>query len=122
MTKKVLIVEDNKQNMILETDLLEFAKFEVLQAYNAEDGIDLAIKEKPDVIVMDVRLPDMRGTEAVKVIRENKEVSHIPVVFVTASVMAEGLEEVKATPNSSYIGKPIDALTFAKEIEKNIKN
>ncbi|MBU0743982.1 MAG: response regulator [Gammaproteobacteria bacterium] len=121
MAKKVLIVEDNEQNMILENDILEIAGFEVLQAVNATAGIELAIKEKPAVIVMDVRLPDMRGTEAVKVLRKNKETCDIPVIFVTASVMAEGLEEVKATPNSSYISKPINTRTFAEEVGKSIK-
>lgn len=122
MAKKVLIVEDNANNMMLEKDLLEVAGFEVLQAVNATLGIELARKEKPDVIVMDVRLPDMRGTEAVKILRQNNETSGIPVVFVTASVMAEGLEEVKATPNSAYISKPIDTHTFAKKVGENIKN
>ena len=119
---KVLIVEDNPKNMILENDLLELAGFKVFQAFNAEVGIDLAIKEKPDVIVMDVRLPDMRGTEVVKVMRQNEEISHIPVVFVTASVMAEGVEEVKAIPNSIYISKPINTLTFADEVEKAMRD
>jgi CheY-like chemotaxis protein len=121
MTKKVLIVEDNEKNMILEGDLLEVAGFEVLKAVNATLGIELALKEKPDVIIMDVRLPDMRGTEAVKILRQHKETSDIPVVFVTASVMAEGLEEVKATPNSVYISKPIDTHVFAKKVGESIK-
>lgn len=118
MAKKILIVEDNEKNMILEKDLLELAGFEVLQANNATLGIELARKEKPDTIVMDVRLPDMRGTEAVKILRQSKETSEIPVVFVTASIMAEDLEEVKAVPNSSYIIKPINTRTFAADVGK----
>lgn len=121
MKKKVLIVEDNEKNMILEGDLLEVAGFEVLKVVTAKLGIELARKEKPDVIVMDVRLPDIRGTEAVKILRQYKETSDIPIVFVTASVMAEGLEAVKATPNSIYISKPIDTHTFAEKVGNSIK-
>lgn len=120
MGKKVLLVEDNEKSMILETDLLEFAGFEVLQATTAKVGIELAQKEKPDVIVMDIRLPDMPGTEAIKILRQNKELANVPVIFVTASVITEGLAEVKSTPNSSYISKPINTHTFVQEVSKHI--
>lgn len=70
----------------------------------------------PDIIIMDVRLPDMRGTEAAGILRRSQETSHIPIVFVTASVMAEGKEEIEAIPNSGFIGKPINTRTFVKDI------
>jgi len=119
--KKVLVVDDNANNLMLEKDLLEVAGFEVYEAENGAGGIALAIKERPDVIVMDVRLSDMRGTEAARVLRQNKATRDIPVVFVTASVMADGREEIKAITNSGFIGKPIDTRTFAKEISQFIK-
>ena len=121
MRKKALVVDDNGNNLLLEKDLLEVAGFEVFVAENAADGIAIARKEKPDVIVMDVRLPDMRGTEAVRILRQGKETSDIPVVFVTASVMVEGMEEIRNIPNSGFIGKPINTRTFAEEISKFIK-
>jgi CheY-like chemotaxis protein len=121
MSKKSLIVDDNKNNLTLEKDLLEVAGYEVFTAENAADGIAIARKEKPDVIIMDVRLPDMRGSEAAKILRQNKETSGIPIVFVTASVMAEGKEEIKDIPNSGFIGKPINTRTFAKDIGQYIK-
>jgi two-component system cell cycle response regulator DivK len=121
MGKKVLIVDDNANNLILEKDLLEVAGFEVLTSENASDGIALVRKEKPDVIVMDVRLPDMRGTEAAKILRKDKETRGIPIVFVTASVMVEGREEINSISNSGFIGKPINTRTFAQEISKFIK-
>jgi CheY-like chemotaxis protein len=119
--KKALIVDDNGNNLMLEKDLLEVAGFEVFVAANAIDGIVIARKEKPDIIIMDVRLPDMRGSEAARILRQNKETSDIPIVFVTASVMAEGKEEIKTIPNSGFIGKPINTRTFAKEISQFIK-
>ena len=120
MKKKALVVDDNEKNLMLEKDLLEVAGFEVFEAENATDGMTIARKEKPDVIVMDVRLPDMRGTEAVRILRQGKETSDIPVVFVTASVMVEGMEEIRNIPNSGFIGKPINTRTFAKEISEFI--
>ena len=121
MRKKALVVDDNGNNLMLEKDLLEVAGFEVFEAENAADGIAIARKEKPDIIIMDVRLPDMRGTEAARILRQDQETRDIPVVFVTASVMAEGREEINTITNSGFIGKPINTRTFAKEISQFIK-
>lgn len=121
MSQKVLIVDDNSNNLMLEKDLMEVAGFTVFEAENATDGISIARKEKPQVIIMDVRLPDMRGSEAARILRQDRETSLIPIVFVTASVMAEGKDEIKDISNSGFIGKPINTRTFAKEISQFIK-
>jgi len=121
MKKKALVVDDNKSNLLLEKDLLEVAGFEVFEAENAASGVAIARKVKPDIIIMDVRLPDMRGSEAAKILREDKKTCDIPIIFVTASVMAEGKEEISAITNSGFIGKPINTRTFAKEIIQFIK-
>jgi two-component system cell cycle response regulator DivK len=121
MVKRVLVVDDNGNNLTLEKDLLEVAGFEVFIADNAASAIAIARKEKPDVIVMDVRLPDMRGTEAAGILRQDKGTCAIPIVFVTASVMAGGKEEINAITNSGFIGKPINTRTFARDISGFIK-
>jgi len=121
MGKRALIIDDNGNNLILEKDLLEVAGFEVFVAQDALSGIAIARKEKPDILIMDVRLPDMRGSEAAKILRQDKETGDIPIVFVTASVMAEGREEIKDITNSGFIGKPINTRSFVKEISKFIK-
>jgi CheY-like chemotaxis protein len=121
MKKKALVVDDNGYNLMLEKDLLEVAGFEVFEADNATSGIAIARKEKPDIIIMDVRLPDIRGSEAARILRKDKETRDIPIVFVTASVMGEGREEIKDITNSGFIGKPINTRTFAKEISQFIK-
>jgi len=121
MGKKILVVDDNGNNLLLEKDLLEVAGFEVFEAENAADGMAIARREKPDIIIMDVRLPDMRGTEAARMLRLDKETSDIPIVFVTASVMAEGMEEIKTIANSGFIGKPINTRTFVKEVSQFMK-
>ncbi len=122
MSGIALIIDDNEHNLLLEKDLLEVAGFVVFVAENAARGIALAVQERPDIIVMDVRLPDMRGSEAAKILLGKPETSRIPVVFVTASVLAEGIEEIKAIPNAVFIGKPINTRTFAQEVRQFIKN
>ena len=121
MRKKALVVDDNANNLMLEKDLLEVAGFEAFEAENASSGIAIARKEKPDIIIMDVRLPDMRGTEAAMILRQDKETCDIPIVFVTASVMAEGSEEIKTITKTGFIGKPINTRTFAKDVSQFIK-
>ena len=119
--KKALVVDDNVNNLTLEKDLLEVAGYQVFVAEDAASGIAIAVKEKPDVILMDVRLPDMRGSEAAMILRQDKKTRTIPIVFVTASVLAENKEEIKNISNSGFIGKPINTRTFAKEIGQFIK-
>jgi CheY-like chemotaxis protein len=121
MRKKALVIDDNANNLLLEKDLLEVAGFEVFEAENAAVGIAIARKERPDVIIMDVRLPDMRGSEAARILRQDKEISGIPIVFVTASVMESELKETKTIANSGFIGKPINTRTFVTEISQFIK-
>ena len=102
----------------LEKDLLEVAGFEVFVAENAAGGIAIARREKPDIIIMDVRLPDMLGSEAAKILRQDKETRDIPIVFVTAFIMAEGREDIKDITNTGFIGKRINTRTFAEEISQ----
>jgi CheY-like chemotaxis protein len=122
MKKKALVVDDNGNNLLLEKDLLEVAGFEVFEAENAADGIAIAKREKPDIIIMDVRLPDMLGTEAAKILRQDEETRDIPIVFVTASVMSDGMTAIKDITNTGFIGKPINTRTFVEEISKFIVN
>jgi two-component system cell cycle response regulator DivK len=120
MKRRALVVDDNVNNLLLERDLLEVAGYEVFEAENAANGIAVARRERPDVIVMDVRLPDMRGTEAARMLREAPETRDIPIVFVTASVMAGELSDMTSIANSGFIGKPINTRTFANEVGRFI--
>ena len=121
MGKRVLIIDDNANNLTLEKDLLEVAGFQVFVADDASSGIALARKEIPDIIIMDMRLPDMRGSEAAKILLLDPETRDIPIVFVTASVLAEGIEEIRTIPNAVFVSKPINTRTFAKEISQHIR-
>jgi CheY-like chemotaxis protein len=121
MSKIALIIDDNGANLLLEKDVLEIAGFKVFEAVNATDGITIARKEKPGIILMDVRLPDMRGFEAAKILRQDMETCDIPIVFVTASIMPEDREEIKGMTNIGFIPKPINTRTFAREISQFMK-
>jgi CheY-like chemotaxis protein len=118
MIKIALIVDDDAKNLMLEKDLLEIAGFNVIEAENASIGIGICRKELPDIILMDVRLPDMSGIEAARILRSDKATCGIPIVFVTASVMAGGRDEINAVSNSAFIGKPINTRTFVDEINQ----
>jgi CheY-like chemotaxis protein len=121
MKNKVVIVDDNANNLLLEKDLMQIAGFEVYEAINALDGIKMITKENPDVIIMDIRLPDMSGLEAINILRKEEKTKDIPVVFVTASVLEVERQILIAIPNSGFISKPINTRTFADDIGKFIK-
>ena len=121
MGKKVVIVDDNESNLMLEQDLLAVAGFEVFTAENATGGIVLAREEKPDVIIMDMHLPDMPGAAAAALLRQDDRTRDVPIVFVTATVLAESRAGIERIANSGFIGKPINTRTFAQEISRFLK-
>ena len=116
MGKTALVIDDNENNLMLEKDLLEVAGFEVFEAETATKGIAAARSKQPDIIILDIRLPDMRGSDAARILREDPATAHIPIMFVTASVLPEGRAELSDITNSGFIGKPINTRTFAEEI------
>ena len=116
-----MVVDDNENSLLLAKDLLEVAGYEVFKAENASIGIAIAKRERLDVIVMDIRLPDMRGSEAARILRHDKATCDVPIIFVTASVLIEDQDEIKDISHSGFIGKPINTRTFASEIGEFIK-
>ena len=113
---KILVVEDSPLNMELVTDILEVHGYEVLQAREALTGIDIAVRNHPDLILMDVQLPGMDGLAAIKVLKGNTGTSTIPVVALTAHAMVGDREKAEAAGCNGYIVKPIDTRQFPKEI------
>ncbi len=104
----VLIVDDNDRNRKLARDVLRAARFRTLEAATAAEGIALASEHVPDVILMDLRLPDLDGTEAVRRLREEPRTSRIPVVAVTALPLDARGEWLSDAGFAGYIAKPID--------------
>jgi two-component system, cell cycle response regulator DivK len=120
MKKRVLIIEDNEKNRRLEKDLLEIAGFEVLEAMTGAGGIALAQRERPDAIVMDLRLPDMRGDLVAQSLRQENETCDTPIIFVTASIIGDMSVKHAAIPNTTILTKPFDTQTFAQKISQFI--
>lgn len=120
MAKKVLIVEDNKEMRYLERDILEAEGYTVLEAAKAQEGVDIAVKEVPDIIIMDIRLPSKkRGIGAAHILRKDKRTENIPIIFVTAYDKAEDAKEVANISNTSFLAKPFEIEEFLKQIKKH---
>lgn len=118
MKRRILVVEDNEQNLYLVRFILENNGHEVIEARDGTIGVELAIKEKPDLIIMDIQLPDIDGLEATRKIRASEEDSEIPIVALTSYAMPNDQDKALAAGCTGYIEKPIDPETFIVEIEK----
>ncbi len=116
--KRILVVEDNETNMYLIRFMLEKNGYEVIEAIEGATGVELAGKEKPDLILMDIQLPDIDGLESTKRIRASEANSEIPIVALTSFAMAGDRERALAAGCTGYIEKPINPETFMAEIEK----
>ena len=118
---RILIIEDNQVNLELATDLLEVAGYEVLSACSAEDGVELARAQQPDLVLMDLSLPGMDGLTATRLLRADSQTMRIPVVVLTANVMKGDEARAKAAGASGFIAKPIDTRAFARQVACYVK-
>jgi len=116
--KRILVIEDNETNLYLIRFMLEKSGYEVIEAREGAAGVELAIKEKPDLIIMDIQLPDIDGLEATKRIRATEADGDIPIIALTSFAMAGDRERALAAGCTGYIEKPINPETFMAEIEK----
>ncbi len=119
--EKILIVDDNAMNMELVSDLLEVNGYQVLQANTAQKGIDIAIKEKPHLILMDIQLPGMDGLKATNILKENNATRDVPVVALTAHAMVGDKESILKAGCAGYISKPINTRQFPLIIKEYLK-
>ncbi len=120
MSKTILIVEDNENNMMLVRDVLELKGYSVLPATTGAEGVRLAIEARPDLILMDIQLPDIDGITAFAQIRANDAAKHIPMLAVSASVMPEEKQKILASGFDAYITKPLNMKSFVETVEKFI--
>src|SRR5580658_7093352 len=118
MAKKVLIVEDNELNMKLFHDLLDAQGYETLQTREGLQALALARLRHPGLILMDTRLPEISGLEVTKWLKEDDELSHIPVVAVTAFAMKGDEERIREDGCEAYIAKPISVAYFLDTIRR----
>jgi len=108
MKEKILIVEDNPRNMRLMEMTLRVKNYTLLKATDGEEALDMARRERPDLIIMDVRLPRMSGLEVTRKLREDPAFSHTPIIGVTAHAMKGDREKVLEAGCDAYLSKPIN--------------
>ncbi len=116
MKTKILIIEDNEQNMYMLSFLLESNNYEVIKAFNGPLGINAATETKPDIILLDIQLPEMDGYTVARKIREYQDLKKVPIIAVTSYAMPGDKEKVMEAGATGYIEKPIDPDTFISQM------
>ncbi|HOE15879.1 MAG TPA: response regulator [Syntrophorhabdaceae bacterium] len=121
MSDTVLLIEDNEQNIYLIRFLLEKNGFKVEEARNGQEGIDKAVSIKPDLVLLDIQLPDIDGYAVAKRLRGHKEFEDIPIIAVTSYAMTGDKEKCINAGCTGYIEKPINPDSFVREISKYLR-
>jgi two-component system cell cycle response regulator DivK len=118
---RILYIEDNFDNRMLVNRILMVEGFEILEAEDAIAGIEIAKREKPDLILMDLQLPEMDGLTATRHLRKIDELKAVPIIALTANVMKEDIEKAREAGCSGFVGKPIDVDTLPDELRKYLQ-
>ncbi|AIB14113.1 chemotaxis protein CheY (plasmid) [Azospirillum argentinense] len=119
--KRVLIVEDNELNMKLFHDLLEAHGYATLQTRNGMDALAIAREHRPDLILMDIQLPEVSGLEVTRWIKDDPELAGIPIIAVTAFAMKGDEEKIREGGCEDYIAKPISVTKFLQAVQKFLR-
>lgn len=118
--KDILIIEDDPRNLKLVRDLLQVSGYSVLVATNGRDGLEIAKKERPHLILMDIQLPDLDGLEAAKILKSIKTTKIIPIIALTAYAMEKDEQRVRNAGCDAYISKPINVKHFLRTIKYHL--
>ena len=116
--KTILVVEDNELNMKLFHDLLEAHGYNILQTRDGMEALKIARQHRPDLILMDIQLPEVSGLEVTKWIKEDDNLKSIPIIAVTAFAMKGDEEKIREGGCEAYIAKPISVTNFLKTVEQ----
>jgi two-component system cell cycle response regulator DivK len=122
MSATVLLIEDNEKNRYLTTFLLEKFGYQVIQAVDGKTGLELARKEPPDLILLDIQLPEMDGYAVARELMKSQTLRNVPIVAVTSYAMVGDRERILAAGCAGYIEKPINPTTFVTEIEQYLSS
>lgn len=120
MTQSILIVEDNELNMKLFNDLLEAHGYDTLQSRNGMEAFELARQHKPDLVLMDIQLPEVSGLEVIKWLKDDEELSRIPVIAVTAFAMKGDEDRIREAGCEAYLSKPISVANFLDTVNQHL--
>jgi len=117
VSQLILIVDDNENNRKLARDVLEFAGFSTMEATGGVEGVAMAIEHRPDLVLMDIRMPDLSGTEALQLLRENSGTAEIPIVALTSSTMRGDEQRFLDQGFDGYLAKPISVREFPDQVK-----
>lgn len=116
MSHTILLIEDNRLNMELASDVLQAGGYTVLEAMTGDEGIRVAAERLPDLVLLDMRLPDLDGLEVLRRLRSELRTAHVPVVALTAHAMKGDEAAARRAGCAGYITKPINTRTFLAEV------
>ena len=116
MSKSVLIVEDNELNMKLFNDLLEAHGYGTIQTRSGVEAVELTRKHRPDLILMDIQLPEVSGLQVIQWIKDDEALSHTPIVAITAFAMKGDEEKIRQSGCEAYLSKPISVVKFLETV------
>jgi two-component system cell cycle response regulator DivK len=116
--KTILIVEDNEKNMKLARDILQAKGYATLEAVTGTEGVRLAIEHRPDLVLMDIQLPDINGIEAFERIRADAATAGVPVVAFTASVTTGDRSRIGDAGLDGFLSKPINLKEFVETVRR----
>ncbi len=120
MTHRILVIEDQEDNRIILRDLLNSAGFEVIEAVNGQEGVDLARAEVPDLILMDIQMPVLDGYEATRQIRADAALQEIPIIAVTSYALSGDAEKAQAAGCDDYVTKPFSPRHLLAKVREHL--
>jgi two-component system cell cycle response regulator DivK len=115
---QILVVEDNERNMRLFCDVLQASGYRTLEATTGESAVELALEHAPDLVLMDIQLPDIGGVEALALLRADGRGAFLPVLALTAQAMEGDRERFLAAGFDGYVSKPVDIPNFVATVKR----
>jgi two-component system, cell cycle response regulator DivK len=115
---QILVVEDNERNMRLFCDVLQASGYRTLEATTGESAVELALEHTPDLVLMDIQLPDIGGVEALALLRADERGAFLPVLALTAQAMEGDRERFLAAGFDGYVSKPVDIPNFVATVKE----
>jgi two-component system cell cycle response regulator DivK len=117
----ILIVDDNAQNRKLARDVLQFAGFRTLEASGGVEGVGMALEQGPDLVLMDIRMPDLGGLDALRLLRDDPRTADTPIVALTSSTMLGDEERFLTEGFDGYMQKPISVREFPDQVRAHLR-
>jgi len=114
--ERILVIEDNERNLKLVRDVLQYAGYQVLEARTGEDGVELAERSAPDLVLMDLQLPGIDGTEALRQLRHSPRTAAVPVVAVSAYAMKDDRDRALRAGFDGYLEKPLSVRMLSDQV------